>query len=194
MRTIALIVTVCVSLLSACKTTEQSTAEALAKLQTAMLSSSTYADEARDWNIPATDEYRTKAYHSPTPNTIDEAHVITTPELLDMIQANRQPVLVDVLGGGSHATLPGSVWLSGAGIGEGLKDEMQGEFSAALDKLSGGHKQRPVVVYCLSSLCWLSHNAALRAIRLGYDVYWYRGGVEAWKAAALPTVTSVDGW
>ena len=33
----------------------------------------------------------------------------------------------------------------------------------------------------------MSYNASLRAIRLRYsNVRWYRGGIEAWKAARLP--------
>jgi hypothetical protein len=34
----------------------------------------------------------------------------------------------------------------------------------------------------------MSYNAALRAINAGYtNVLWYRGGIEAWKMAGLPT-------
>ena len=45
-----------------------------------------------------------------------------------------------------------------------------------------------IVFFCLSAKCWLSHNAALRAIALGYEnVHWYRGGIKAWKKARLPT-------
>ncbi len=41
----------------------------------------------------------------------------------------------------------------------------------------------------LSRECWVSYNAALRAINAGYtNVLWYRGGIEAWKAAGLPTL------
>jgi rhodanese-related sulfurtransferase len=33
----------------------------------------------------------------------------------------------------------------------------------------------------------MSYNAALRAIAAGYsNVLWYRGGIEAWKAAGMP--------
>ena len=42
--------------------------------------------------------------------------------------------------------------------------------------------------YCQGTYCWMSYNAALRAINLGYtNVLWYRGGIEAWKQAGLPT-------
>src|SRR5262249_14167344 len=40
----------------------------------------------------------------------------------------------------------------------------------------------------LSPECWMSYNGALRAIHAGYtNVLWYRGGIEAWKMAGLPT-------
>jgi rhodanese-related sulfurtransferase len=53
-------------------------------------------------------------------------------------------------------------------------------------------RNMPLVIFCDSTVCWQSYNAALRAASAGYvNVYWYRGGVEAWRAAGLPTVTSV---
>jgi rhodanese-related sulfurtransferase len=40
-----------------------------------------------------------------------------------------------------------------------------------------------VAFFCAGPRCWLSYNAALRAVRLGYRrVLWYRGGIEAWGA------------
>ncbi|MND08271.1 hypothetical protein D3C83_307850 [compost metagenome] len=45
--------------------------------------------------------------------------------------------------------------------------------------------------FCVDTECWLSYNAALRAIRLGYsNVMWYRGGISAWSAAELPMAQS----
>jgi rhodanese-related sulfurtransferase len=38
-----------------------------------------------------------------------------------------------------------------------------------------------MVFFCANARCWLSYNAALRAVRLGYSgVRWYRGGIDAW--------------
>lgn len=49
-------------------------------------------------------------------------------------------------------------------------------------------KCSPVVFYCLSAECWLSYNAVTHAAELGYtNVYWYRGGINAWNKAKLPT-------
>lgn len=45
-----------------------------------------------------------------------------------------------------------------------------------------------MVLYCLSQQCWMSYNAALRAINLGYtNVLWYRGGIESWRQSGPPT-------
>jgi PQQ-dependent catabolism-associated CXXCW motif protein len=47
----------------------------------------------------------------------------------------------------------------------------------------------PLIVYCHEH-CWLSWNAAKRAISYGYRaVYWFPDGVEGWKAAGEATAT-----
>lgn len=41
---------------------------------------------------------------------------------------------------------------------------------------------------------WMSYNAALRAINRGYsNALWYRGGIESWKLASLPTQPAQPG-
>jgi PQQ-dependent catabolism-associated CXXCW motif protein len=85
-----------------------------------------------------------------------------------------------------HRAIPGSIWIPGAGLGEvplPVDDFFRQRLSAATDN----HLARPVVVYCHRQ-CWLSWNAAKRAISYGYrNVYWFRDGVEGWKAAGYPT-------
>jgi len=68
---------------------------------------------------------------------------------------------------------------------------LQQQFAQFLQQATGGNKQHPIVLYCLSPECWMSYNASLRAINLGYtNVLWYRGGIEAWKKAGLPVQKS----
>ena len=70
------------------------------------------------------------------------------------------------------------------GDGDGWAGEMAVSLTAT--------KDAPVVVFCLSSQCWLSYNTALRLVAAGFtNVQWYRGGVEAWQGAGLPLVQSV---
>jgi len=72
-------------------------------------------------------------------------------------------------------------WMLGAGAGDMNKDE-ESRFAKAIAAFAGGDKSRPMVFFCVDSECWLSYNAALRAIKLGYtNVMWYRGGIASWR-------------
>ena len=140
-----------------------------------------YADEDKDWSVPPAKVLRTVGYHSPTPLQIPGGKVVTTGELGELMQRSPQPFLIDVLGGGVHTTLAGAFWMIGAGAGDMDKAE-EARFAKAIAGFAGGDKGRPMVFFCVDSECWLSYNAALRAIQLGYtNVMWYRGGIAAWR-------------
>jgi PQQ-dependent catabolism-associated CXXCW motif protein len=151
-----------------------------------------YADEDRDWGVPAMPRLRQEPYHAPTPLTIPGAAVVRTPELVAMLTGPTPPLLIDVLSGEGHLTLPGTAWLPGAGRGESFIDSVQAQLLPLLAQLTGGDKTKPMAFFCASSECWLSYNAALRAVAGGYSqVYWYRGGIDAWVAANLPTARTI---
>jgi PQQ-dependent catabolism-associated CXXCW motif protein len=149
-----------------------------------------YADEDRDWGVPPTKVLRTVGYHSPTPLQIPGGKVVATAELKALLEREPRPFIIDVLGGGLHRTLAGAFWMMGAGAGDMSKDE-EARFSKAVAAFAGGNRNRPMVFFCVDVECWLSYNAALRAIALGYtNVMWYRGGIAAWSAAELPMAQS----
>ncbi|MGI9334758.1 MAG: rhodanese-like domain-containing protein, partial [Gammaproteobacteria bacterium] len=51
--------------------------------------------------------------------------------------------------------------------------------------VSAGRKDASLIFYC-DAECWMSWNAARRAVEWGYSsVYWYPGGVDAWREAGL---------
>jgi PQQ-dependent catabolism-associated CXXCW motif protein len=153
--------------------------------QTAQLSAS-YDGETADFGVASTSAIHTGQMEEPTPLRIAGARTITTVQLRDMMLASPSPVLVDVLDGNQTESLPGAVWLRGAGHGNGLHDWVQRQLETRLAALTGGDKAKPIVFFCLSKTCWLSHNATVRAVAAGYtSVYWYRGGRDAWKAAGL---------
>ena len=80
--------------------------------------------------------------------------------------------------------IPGSLWLPDTGYGE-LAPVMLDYFRRGLDKALAG-RSRPLVFYCLKD-CWMSWNAARRALALGYsNVAWYPEGADGWAAAGLP--------
>lgn len=145
------------------------------------------ADEDRDWGVAAIPQLRQPPYSAPTPREIPGGKVIATAALRDLAQAGGKIVLIDVAAGDEHVTLEGSVWLAGIGRGSSFLDPAQVYVAEMLGKLTGGDKSRPLAFFCVNAQCWLSYNAALRAIMLGYtQVYWYRGGIDAWRAAGLP--------
>ena len=60
------------------------------------------------------------------------------------------------------------------------------EIQRSLEKATAGDRARTLVVYCLAD-CWMSWNAAKRALALGYtDVAWYPEGTDGWIAIGLP--------
>ena len=144
------------------------------------------ADEDADFGVPPTRELRLADHAAPTPREVPGARTVRTAELGAWLQraAPLRPVLLDVLGGEGHDSIPGAVWLPGAGRGQGYDDATQALLARTLAALTGGEPRRALVFFCSGAQCWLSYNAALRAIVLGYrEVHWYRGGIEAWVDA-----------
>ena len=109
--------------------------------------------------------------------------------IVDVSNAPRRP---DNLASGApwlpvpHQAIPGSLWIPGAGLGE-IPPAVDDFFRKQLAAATGDDVSRRVILYCHQT-CWLSWNAAKRAISYGYrNVYWYRDGIEGWKAAHFPT-------
>ncbi|MEO8635673.1 MAG: rhodanese-like domain-containing protein [Gemmatimonadales bacterium] len=138
--------------------------------------------ERQDFGVQPTAELHTGAMHGPTPSSIPGGQVITTKGLVALV-ANQQlrALLFDVLGG--PEVIPGALAAAPASAAGSFSDRTQQEFGQFLQQMTQGNKQMPLVFYCQSSHCWMSYNASLRAINMGFkNVLWYRGGIEAWKA------------
>lgn len=153
-----------------------------------------YASENKDDGIEARKTMRFEDYHAPTPLTVPGAKTVFTEELYKLLQSDKKPLLIDVLGGGNHQTPVGALWWAGAGLsykGASANADQQAKFAKRLDEVTAGDKAKPIAFYCLSQMCWLSYNASLRAVEAGYtNVLWYRGGIESWKAAGNAMVDS----
>jgi PQQ-dependent catabolism-associated CXXCW motif protein len=147
----------------------------------------TFADEAVDYGVPPTSSLHLQDFDAPTPTRIQGARTITTLELQNMVFSERSPLLVDVIGGDQSVSLPNAVWLRDAGAGRHIDDDVQAWLDYHLARLTNRDKSFPLVFFCASRMCWMAHNATLRALDLGYtNVSWYRGGRDAWQAAGLP--------
>lgn len=164
------------------------------------------AHERQDHGVPATPHLHRGPMHGGTPTSIPGGQVVTTRGLIELVRVSSaaQPsggqagggapqvprvLFFDVLGGAER--LPGALAAVPAHQAGSFDDAVQREFGTFLQQVTQGRPDAALVFYCASTQCWMSYNAALRAIRLGHkQVLWYRGGVEAWKAAGLPVQTA----
>lgn len=171
---------------------------ALVLLHAAHSQAQGFAEEERDWGVMPSTALRSPPYTAPTPIEIPGARPVRTDELKRLLAARAEaekPLLFDVASGEGHVTLAGGLWWPGVGRGANFLDTIQGEVATRLEQVTGGNKTRPLAFYCVNSQCWLSYNASLRAVALGYTrVLWYRGGVEAWRAAGLPLGQVREPW
>jgi PQQ-dependent catabolism-associated CXXCW motif protein len=154
------------------------------------------------------DGYRLDDYRAPTPATVAGRAAIDTAAVhrlwqshaaafIDVLPAPRRP---DGLPAGAvwapkpHRDIPGSIWLPDVGRGA-LTPRLEAWFRAGLERASEGDHKAPLVFYCLAE-CWMSWNAAKRAIAWGYDAaLWYADGNDGWAAAGFPiaeAIPSVD--
>lgn len=79
-------------------------------------------------------------------------------------------------------TIEDAVWLPNVGYGV-LSPEHDAYFRRNLSALTNGSKAKPLVFFCLRN-CWMSWNAAKRALSYGYsNVAWYRDGTDGWQEA-----------
>ena len=143
--------------------------------------------EAQDFGVAPTGQLRpSQQLHGATPTSIPGGKVISTRQLSQLLQGGQANVLLlHAYGAPEH--LPGAQAAAPASQGGSFDDQVQREFGQYLQQATNGNKEHPLVLYCQSRECWMSYNAALRAINLGYtNVLWYRGGIEAWQAAGQP--------
>jgi PQQ-dependent catabolism-associated CXXCW motif protein len=143
--------------------------------------------------------FRMDDYRAPTPETLQGAVVLST-EQAHAAWERHDALFIDVLPqvprppGLPASTIwrdkvrldvPGSVWLPDTGYGE-LAPVMQQYFERGLEQATHSDRNRMLVFYCLAN-CWMSWNAAKRALALGYShVAWYPDGTDGWAADHLP--------
>jgi PQQ-dependent catabolism-associated CXXCW motif protein len=143
--------------------------------------------ERQDYGVQPTRQLHNGQMHGPTPASIPGGQLVTTKGLVALVQGRQTPfMLFDVLGG--PKTLPNAIPAAFLAQPGQFNDQISQQFGQMLQQATQGRKDVPLVFYCLSTQCWMSYNAALRTINLGYtNVLWYRGGIEAWEQAGLPT-------
>ncbi|MEZ5930834.1 MAG: PQQ-dependent catabolism-associated CXXCW motif protein [Alphaproteobacteria bacterium] len=150
-------------------------------------------------DIETPEGYRLDHYRAPTPCELPGARVANNEQMRVLVK-DQDAVLIDTTPL-VHTTetdftgrwtvpeprdnIAGSVWLPNIGYGV-LDDEMTGYFADNLERLTGSDPRRPLVFYCFVD-CWMSWNAAKRALEFGYpNVVWYPDGTDGWKVIDGP--------
>lgn len=152
-------------------------------------------------------EYRMDEYRAPVPASIaggitvgpEEAHRLWSDgaAFIDVLPQAPKPANLpkDVIWRDKpRNSIPGAIWLPNVGYGA-IADVTADYFRAGLEKATGGDPAKPVVFFCLED-CWMSWNAAKRAIEWGYGaVYWLPEGTDGWALWNYPLerVTPMEG-
>lgn len=152
-----------------------------------------YADEDRKTGVAPPAGFHTGKLHAPTPESAPFAKLVSTASLTEMLASAQKPVLIDTLHPNKdsyrRSVIPTALWISGMGL---YNEKDNATIDVLTQKVLNGFKvdkTAPIVAYCLSWECWLSYNALYRLSQLGYtNLYWYRGGINAWRKAGLPTL------
>ncbi len=150
-------------------------------------------------DVPAAEPegYRMSDYIGPVPTALKGARTVDLAGL-QRLMAREDVLLVDVMPtqrrpalrpAGSiwrdpqRSTIKGAVWLANMGFGK-LDESEEAAFKAELDRLAGS-PDRTIVMFC-EPHCWMSWNAAKRALSYGFrNVVWFPGGATTWREAGL---------
>lgn len=137
--------------------------------------------------------YRTELYDDEVPATLTGAKRVSALEV-KQLQTDLDAVVIDVipqhrppdnLPEGQiwfpvpHQGVQGALWLPDVGYGD-LSSVTESYFKGHLAQASQGDLSKPLVFYCRPD-CWMSWNAAKRALSYGYSsVYWFADGLDDW--------------
>ncbi|UCB54448.1 MAG: rhodanese-like domain-containing protein [Thiotrichales bacterium] len=114
-----------------------------------------------------------------SPDAIDGTRKIDAEKLIDLVNRNDGQIIIDsrISSDRKLGYIPGSISLPDT--------DTDCESLARIIP----DKSDPVVFYCNGPKCRRSDNAVVIAKNCGYsNIYWYRGGIEAWKAKNYPIV------
>ncbi len=151
-------------------------------------------------SVAEPDSYRTDDYRAPVPVSLQGATVVDADAAHALWKTGRV-TFIDVLPRAPkpenlpegtiwrdqpRTSIPGALWLPNVGYGA-LADVTRTYFQTGLSLATDGNRDAPIVFFCLSE-CWMSWNAARRALEYGYErVFWFPGGTDGWTLGEYPT-------
>jgi adenylate cyclase len=144
-----------------------------------------HADEDADFGVESDDTVH-EDLAGPTPKAVPGAITIRTDQL-ERLLTDQKPIVIDPMAYWWGRSLPGAVGLENAG--SGFAGEIQDRLGRKMRELTNGDLSKPIVAIGWNSERFDGRNLALRLVALGYtQIYWYRGGREAWEVNGLPEV------
>ena len=148
--------------------------------------------------VPEPDGFRMDNYNAAVPETVAGGQAVDAQALaaamangaiaIDVMPAARRPPTLAAdrpWMPPPRMDVPGSLWWPEVGRGA-ISPALDAWFRARLAAVTGGQTGKAIAFYCKAD-CWMSWNAAKRAIGYGYKkVLWFPSGAEGWAAAGLP--------
>ena len=144
--------------------------------------------------------YRMDHYRGPVPETLagatvvndQQAHRVWKDGKTAFIDVLPRPPKPEGLPKGTifrekpRHSIPGAIWLPNVGYGA-IHETVDAYFRAGLRHATDDDLDHPVLFFCLAE-CWMSWNAAKRALAYGYtNVLWYPEGTDGWQFEDWPT-------
>jgi len=153
-----------------------------------------HADEDADFGVAADNKLHPDLAGL-TPTSVPGAATIKTPALVPFL-AEHQPVVIDTANYSWGISVPGAIGLEDSGLGGTFSDGFQSRLRQKMQELTQNDLSKPIVVVGWNSERFDGLNLTLRLVSLGYtQIYWYRGGREAWEVARLPeTPLEIQDW
>jgi class 3 adenylate cyclase/TolB-like protein len=156
-----------------------------------------HLDPNADFGVPPDDVLHLYS-EGKTPTTAPGVTTIDTEQLASMLEQlhpsccylgqRDKPLMIDTMDSSWYRSVPGAVGFDFHGNTHGtFTDETQKRVERKLQELTGGDMAKPIVAMAFNVARFDGYNLALRIRHAGYtNVYWYRGGREAWEVAGKP--------
>jgi adenylate cyclase len=150
-----------------------------------------HLDPDTDFGVPPDDVLH--RYHRKLPDRTPTAALgvttVSTEQLFAMLKYDG-PLVIDTMARTWHSSVPRAIGLDFGGDVHGtFVDDVQGRLERKLSELAGGDTAKAIVTMSFNVAQFDSYNLALRIRHAGYtNVYWYRGGREAWEVYGHPQV------
>jgi adenylate cyclase len=145
-----------------------------------------HVDPDTDFGV-APDDVLHEQFFGKTPTTVPGVITVGIEQFAAMLKDQR-PLLIDTMAATWYRSIPGAVGLDFHENTHGtFTDEVQQRLERKLHELTAGDITKAIVAMGWNAATFDGYNLALRIRHAGYtNVFWYRGGREAWEVAGKP--------